>query len=274
MNKALRIWNIIVPIGIYYVISGIVYYLLEGFVTSGEESYMLRQTISSAATVPFIWRYFTEDTGRLKKTGRYGNTLTRAELVKNGILAVVTMALLGIAVNDILAMTPLVDLSDGFTKANQSFFGGKMIFELLGSCLVIPVAEELLYRGVVYRRIKALLMNEEIAKEDIVSVAIVPAILISAVIFGLMHANVVQFLYAAVLGVFQAFLYEKTNCIYLCMLGHIAANFIAVLRENTGILKFAYEPTAAGIGFTVFVSALVMGLILYLVTDYQHTRER
>lgn len=270
MNRALRIWNIILPIGIYYVITSIVYYLLEGFVTSGDESYMLRQTICCAVTIPFMWRYFTGDTKRLKETGRYGVEPAKKELIKNGILAVIAAAALGIAVNDILVMTPLVDVSEGFAEANGAFFGGMMIFELLGSCLVIPVAEELLYRGIVYRRIKALLMNEGVGAEDAVSVAIFPAMLISAIIFGLVHANVVQFIYAAILGVFLAFLLEKTNCIYICILGHIAANLIAVLRENTGILQFAYEPTAAGIGFTVLMLVIAAALIVYLVREYQH----
>ena len=30
------------------------------------------------------------------------------------------------------------------------FFAGTVVFELLGSCFVIPIAEELLFRGVVY----------------------------------------------------------------------------------------------------------------------------
>lgn len=36
-------------------------------------------------------------------------------------LAVVGAATLGIAVNNIIAMTPLVQMSEGFQEANQSF---------------------------------------------------------------------------------------------------------------------------------------------------------
>ena len=273
-NQVLRIINIVLPIGVYYVITGIVYYLLEGFVTSGDASYMLRQTVACAVTVPFMWRYFTMDTKRLKETGRYGRSLSVKELIMNGILAVIAAAALGAALNNILAMTPLMEMSEGFTTANNAFFSGKMVFELLGSCLIIPVSEELLYRGVVYRRVKALLLSAEVAAEDAVSVAIVPAMLISGVVFGLVHANLVQFLYAAVLGVLLAFLLEKTNCIVICILGHIAANLAAVLRENTGVLEFAYEPTAAGVGVTALLFVIAAAVILYLVRQYRSTRER
>ena len=88
---------------------------------------------------------------------------------------------LGIAVNNIIAMTPLVQMSEGFQEANESFFAGTVVFELLGSCLVIPIAEELLFRGVVYKRLKLYF-------------GVTPALIGSALIFGIMHVNLVQFL--------------------------------------------------------------------------------
>lgn len=70
------------------------------------------------------------------------------------------------------------------------------MFELLGSCLVIPIAEELLFRGVVYKRLKLYF-------------GVTPALIGSALIFGIMHVNLVQFLYAAVIGLLLAFVLEK-----------------------------------------------------------------
>lgn len=72
------------------------------------------------------------------------------------------------------------------------------MFELLGSCLVIPIAEELLFRGVVYKRLKLYF-------------GVTPALIGSALIFGIMHVNLVQFLYAAVIGLLLAFVLEKTG---------------------------------------------------------------
>ena len=72
----------------------------------------------------------------------------------DAVLAVTGAATLGIAVNNIIAMTPLVQMSEGFQRQMSPFFAGTVVFELLGSCLVIPIAEELLFRGVVYKRLK------------------------------------------------------------------------------------------------------------------------
>lgn len=102
-----------------------------------------------------------------------------------------------------------------------------VLYELLGSCLLIPVAEELIFRGVVFKRLK-------------LYIGAVPAIIFSALIFGIMHVNLVQCLYAAVLGLGLALLYEKTNLFCIPVIGHIAANLVAVARAETGTLIFAF----------------------------------
>lgn len=167
-----------------------------------------------------------------------------------GITAV-AMALLGFAVNNLIAMTGLTGVSAGFERANTAFFGGMVLYELLGSCLLIPVAEELIFRGVVFKRLK-------------LYIGAVPAIVFSALIFGIMHVNLVQCLYAAVLGLGLALLYEKTNLFCIPVIGHIAANLVAVARAETGIFDFAFYPNVSGIVVT-FVAAACAGVLLYRV---------
>ncbi len=163
--------------------------------------------------------------------------------------ALLAGASLGMAVNNVIAMTPLIEASAGFQSANQAFFAGGVVFELLGSCLVIPLAEELLYRGVVERRLSLLCGSA-------------PAIVLSAVIFGVMHWNVVQFLYAGILGLLLAWLLERTGFLYAPVLAHIGANVMAVVRSETGWLDFAYQPTAAGVAVTVLLFAVAAFAVL------------
>lgn len=165
------------------------------------------------------------------------------------MLAVSTGAMLGIAVNNLIAMTPLIEMSAGFHEANTAFFAGGVIYELLGSCLVIPIAEELLYRGVVFKRLCVFL-------------GVLPAMFLSALIFGVMHANLVQFIYAGILGLLLSFLLQKTGKLYAPILGHIAANLVAVVRQETGWLDFAYEPTVMGIAFSLLLLAATVAVLV------------
>lgn len=94
-----------------------------------------------------------------------------------------------------------------------------------------------------------------------------PAMLLSAVIFGIMHVNLVQFLYAGILGILLAFLLEKIGFLYAPVLGHIAANIAAVVRQETGWLSFSYERTAGGIGFSALMLGIAAASIAYLAAE-------
>lgn len=254
-TKGYRIWQIIYPIGIYYVVSSLAYFVLELMLGSEKETYMLRQLICAAITIPFVLHFYQLD----KQTEEtvYGKRRFKLDgQVKNAVFSFVSAAALGTAVNNVIAMTPLIKMSAGFQTANEAFFGGQMVYELLGSCLLIPIAEELLFRGVVYQRLRVLF-------------GVKWALICSALLFGLVHVNLVQFLYAGILGLLLAFLLEKTGYLYAAILGHIAANLVAVVRQETGWLAFSYQPTPAGIGFTLFLLTAAVLVIGFMVREYR-----
>ena len=58
---AYKIWRIVYPIGIYYVVSSIAYFFLTLLLGAGEESYMLRQMLCAVATIPFVWMHYGQD---------------------------------------------------------------------------------------------------------------------------------------------------------------------------------------------------------------------
>lgn len=270
--RAYKIWQIFYPIGIYYVVSSLAFFGLEALIGTGQDTYMLRQMICAAITIPFVMSFYREDR-RVEKIvyGKDGGDSKKEDTAKSNedtenskfadrkekkhvvwaVLSIFSSATLGIAVNNFIAMTPLIQASAGFNEANEAFFGGAFLYELSGSCLMIPIAEELLYRGVVYKRLRILYDMRT-------------AVILSAVIFGLIHFNLVQFLYAGILGLLLAFLMEKTGKLWAPILGHMAANTVAVVRQETGWLSFSYEPTAAGIGFSLLMLAAAGGMVWYL----------
>ena len=245
-----RVWQVLYPIGIYYVVSSVVYFILGILLGTSQDTYMMRQMICGAVTIPFILSFYNSD--KQFEEVVYGKNAKApiAQTIENLLVSVGTGMMLGIAVNNLIAMTPLMDMSVNFHEANTSFFAGAIVFELLGSCLVIPIAEELLYRGVVFKRLQLLLGKWA-------------AIVLSAVIFGVMHANLVQFLYAGILGVLLAFLLDKTGKLYAPVLGHISANLAAVIRQETGWLDFAYEPGALGISISVVLLGVTLAVLFF-----------
>lgn len=250
--KGFRVWQILYPVGIYYVVSSLTYFALEFFMGSEDATYMLRQMVCAAVSIPFTLSFYQQD--KKERETVYGKQKLCMDGKQAGILLTCTIAgaVWGLAVNNLLAMTPLMELSTGFQSANAAFFGGELIFELLGSCLVIPFAEELLFRGVVYGRMKLYFGKQA-------------ALFGSALLFAVFHVNLVQFLYAFVLGLVLAYLAECTGHLCGAVLGHMAANTVAVVRAHTGWLDFAYQPELPGILVTVALAAVGV-LLLWLVT--------
>ncbi len=270
-----HIWDVLYPILLYYVISGIVFFALTMILGSKQEIYMIKQLISSGAAIPFLAALWKQESGfrelsdtccRVAKEHDSGVDFCFAKRIfmqksisysvnsnlygkrQESIgkragqigLSCVTVGSFGMALNNFIAMTPLMQVSNGFQTANENFFAGTMIMEILASCVVVPIAEELLFRGVVQKR--CTMMAGEKA-----------GVLFSALLFGIIHVNLVQFLYAALIGLVLGAIVQKTGKVSLAVWGHAAANLIAIVRAETGVFDFSYQPDLAGIGFSVLL---------------------
>ena len=85
---------------------------------------------------------------------------------------------------------------------------------LIQVCVLTPVMEEILMRGVVLGGLKN-------------SYGTVAALLISAVLFACLHFNMVQTLSAFVCGIVLGLLYIRTNSVFCCMIAHSGYNLIS-----------------------------------------------
>lgn len=128
-----------------------------------------------------------------------------------------------------------MDLQDVISK--QNFFISALLTAVLPA-----FAEEFMFRGIIfgaYRRSKML-----------------AAIFLSAFLFGLMHMNFNQFLYAFALGIYFAFLVEATGSILSSMLAHFTVNFTSVVTTHFLLPKLErlMEEGIGGYGLTARLS--------------------
>ena len=82
---------------------------------------------------------------------------------------------------------------------------------LLGACVLGPLCEELLFRGLIARRLARYGQR--------------PAALVSALLFALYHANLSQFFYALALGLLLAYAYFYTGSFVAPVVLHMLFNF-------------------------------------------------
>lgn len=124
--------------------------------------------------------------------------------------------------------------------------------------LMAPIVEEVLYRGILFRVFK---------KEGVKAIWI---IIISGVIFGLIHLNFVQSSYAMVLGMLMALAYYWSKNILIPILMHFGNNLLAVILtfERVDRIVTMYPNTYQTIGFYMMIVVLpITLLIIFLYRD-------
>ena len=237
------IWEIIFPLVLYYIAFLSTMYFIFAFIGRSSATYMVAQIIAAAVTIPLMYFASYKPT----QEAFSGKPHISKKLGINIIYIVVITLLISLALNNIISMTPLVQMSGGYAQANENFYGSTLMLELIGSAILSPIMEELVFRGIVFGNLRKIM-------------SIGTAIFLSAFLFGIVHFNIVQFIYAFLLGIVLALFMYKSGHMYAAMVGHIAANAFAVLRTECNILTWTMDGSA--VAWTLSIILLVAGSII------------
>ncbi len=285
-HAILKSANVVYPILIYFIATTIamnVFVMIAaGLGADYNTYYMMIQTAATAVTIPFIYRYYEKDKKQPTVFHLHLSAImegkSRNEKITNGVLMFLAGAAAGIALNNVMAMTQLEQISEGYQEVTRYFFAGGVLFELLGACLLTPILEEMLYRSVVYGRLCDLMIfsedEETEEKQKRYKKNRVVAMILTSLIFGMMHMNIVQFIYAALLGMMLCWFVEKSGHLYGAIIAHIGANLMSVLRIETSIFGWMENSRNVFIAATViFAAAAVVLLVIIGKVSGNNTKE-
>lgn len=249
-NPAVQIWYVAYPFLFYYAVSIIVMSLCTMIMGDSHVHFVARQLVTTIITIPFMMPFYKQDRA-LAGREEIHDWFTRERLCVIGA-SVLIVACISISLNNIISMTPLVTASVGYQEANANFYGSTLVLELISSALMTPILEELVFRGILFTRLKSMIPK-------------IPAIIVSALIFAAVHFNIVQFIYAFLLGIVLAILMDQADHVYPAIIGHITANLIAVLRTETGILNRTMDKSAFAWVISVVLLVVGVGALIVLV---------
>lgn len=122
---------------------------------------------------------------------------------------------------------------------------------LIAYGIVSPIVEEGIFRGILYRKCRRYLGGA------------LPAALISALAFGLLHGNVVQGVYGFLMGLMLAWLYERYDSFLAPVLVHAASNVSVFLLSMAGVFAGTLK---AVIGCCICTTLSVFGIIIIVKT--------
>ena len=159
---------------------------------------------------------------------RKDREVIRWERPNTGIVPVILAAIAGAGAS--LGLNCIVEatgLSAKFPEAYNAGNAGEILpLKLFAFVLLTPVAEELLFRGVFFRRLRTM-------------TGAWPAIIIGAAVFGLFHGNLLQGMYAFVLGLVICALFEKYDRVIIAVFFHAAANALSfAVSESSAVSAF------------------------------------
>lgn len=145
------------------------------------------------------------------------------------------------------AMDSYEDLAQNFDLSTES-----PVLMILAVCIVGPIAEELVFRGMIFGKLRR-------------AFSFWPAAIISGIMFGVFHMNIMQGVYASVLGVLLAYVYEKTQTIFGSIFFHIVFNASSYITDfvNSGIQSVVPSETVYSAGLILF--SILSGIIVILL---------
>ncbi len=117
-------------------------------------------------------------------------------------------------------LTNAAAASDAYRETAASQYSCNIVVGLIVYCLISPVAEEILFRGIIYTSFRSY-------------APIFMAIIISGIIFGIYHGNIIQGIYAFIFGCLMALAYEYYGSFYAALAVHILQNLVAYLGTYT-----------------------------------------
>lgn len=123
---------------------------------------------------------------------------------------------------------------------------------VLYSCLIAPVTEELLLRGVVLKNLSRVSQRF--------------GILLSALLFGIMHENLAQFLFTFPLGILLGYITVRHNSLTPAIFVHIAVNTASVALSLCSQMLNQSTFRIINISYTLGVVAIGSVAALYLFT--------
>ncbi len=137
----------------------------------------------------------------------------------NRIIPLISLASVALLIGIAGPISGLIPMSEAFKKILLQLAGQTGIFAFLLMVIAAPILEELIFRGIV---LEGLLKRYTPSK----------AILVSSLLFGIVHLNPWQFVSAGIMGIFSGWVYYKTRSITPSIIIHAAGNFTGFLMRQ------------------------------------------
>ncbi len=270
-----KTWDILLPFAVYFVVHDLSQVLLAALVSVSLEAlggawrdWMLRNegsvngilnALSLLGGMAAVWpmamkefRYLKEEreghgTARKAETGEQPRA-KRSRIQRRPAayaLLIVFAASFALGMNILLGLTGLTGSSPAYGEVARRQYGVAFGIGLLVYGICSPLAEEVVFRGLIYNRMKRYFPGS-------LSVAV------CSLLFGIYHGNLVQAVYGCILGIAMTLAYEAYGSFWAPVLFHGAANAcVFAAGYNQEVLQGLMTPLNCMIFLIISISSMV-----------------
>ena len=190
--------------------------------------------------------------GRRPEPMRFEVKLKRDTLawIFGGVACIFAFSLLNNVIMNMIGVPTVSFLEEAMGYTSDS----GLVLQFISIALVPAFCEEFLFRGLIL--------------SNLMPYGKGAAIIISSVLFGLMHGNFYQFLYTTVAGVILGLVYVVTDSIWCSVLMHMINNSVSVIQTAVveRLTESASETVFMAVEGVIFLAGLVS--IVYLIIKY------
>ena len=181
------------------------------------------------------------------KTRKYNEPFVNDNPVVICLLIVGLFAAFNVVQMLIFELTGIMDHFPSYKEIAELFTADSFAIQFLAIGVAAPVIEEIVFRGILISRMKWL--------------PVWAAVLIQAFLFGAVHMNIFQGIYAFVAGVMLGLVYIKFRSLAIVIAAHMAYNIISITLS-----EFASEEAMV----VVFVvSIILLPVCAYFIIKYK-----
>ena len=200
----------------------------------------------AVATIPIFLLMMRKDRKREEKAG----IPQKQKIEISKYIYIIGMSIpFSIGMNNIIMLSDIVNYSEVYQQTAEALYQASLPMQILCLGILIPIAEECLYRGLIYRRLRY-------------RMGVVGGAILSSFLFGTLHGNVVQSIYGLVSGILLIYIYEVYGSIKAPMVAHMVINIVACFLTEAEAFKWMFSNLTRMAIITIFCGAIAASMFL------------
>jgi membrane protease YdiL (CAAX protease family) len=172
------------------------------------------------------------------------------------IVPLVVIVTIAIALGVSIPIISLIPIPEFVKQAFLSMSDDHGVYPFITLVIAAPILEELIFRGIILDGFLKIYSPSK-------------SIILSSILFGLVHLNPWQFLSGLFIGVFMGWIYYRTNSLWLTIIIHASLNlfsFVSTLVMDTTAADMDKSAVESYGGLTSFLIIVISSWIAIIVS--------